>query len=147
MSDTQDNDRKTGGSRSSGPSTLTLKRPTVEQSKVKQNFAHGRTKTVVVETRRKRMGDEKPASEAPRAASKKLSYKQKFALESLPKKMEEAAGRIAELEKRLADPALFSKDPNGFAKTAAALEKERGALTAMEEEWLELEMLREEIEG
>ena len=35
----------------------------------------------------------------------------------------------------------------GFGKTATALEKERFDLVAMEEEWLELEMLREEIEG
>jgi translation initiation factor IF-2 len=38
---------------------LTLRRTSVEQSKVKQSFAHGRTKTVVVETKRKRLGDDK----------------------------------------------------------------------------------------
>ncbi|MBI2719987.1 MAG: translation initiation factor IF-2 [Rhizobiales bacterium] len=65
MSDTNDNDRKSEAQRGGG--TLTLKRPSVEQSKVKQSFAHGRTKTVVVETRRKRMGDDKPA--APEAKS------------------------------------------------------------------------------
>ena len=32
---------------------LTLKRPGVEQSTVRQNFSHGRTKSVVVETKRK----------------------------------------------------------------------------------------------
>jgi ATP-binding cassette subfamily F protein uup len=89
----------------------------------------------------------KPAAEAPRAPSKKLSYKQKFALESLPKRMEEASARIDALERRLADPALFSRDAAAFAGTAAELEKERSALAAMEEEWLELELLREEIEG
>jgi len=89
----------------------------------------------------------KPATEASRAATRKLSYKQKFALESLPKRVEEATTRAASLEKKLADPALFARDPAAFAKTAAALEAERGALAAMEEEWLELEMLREAIEG
>ena len=59
MSDTSDNDRKPEVQRGG---TLTLKRPTVEQSKVKQSFAHGRSKTVVVETKRKRFGDEKPAT-------------------------------------------------------------------------------------
>jgi ATP-binding cassette subfamily F protein uup len=90
---------------------------------------------------------EKPAAEVSRAAARKLSYKQKFALESLPKKMEDAAGRIAELEQKLHDPAMFTRDPAAFNKTASALEKERASLAAMEEEWLELEMLREEIEG
>jgi translation initiation factor IF-2 len=61
MSDTNDQtDPKTGASRSGG--TLTLKRPVVEQSKVKQSFSHGRTKTVVVETKRKRFGDDRPAA-------------------------------------------------------------------------------------
>ena len=88
-----------------------------------------------------------PREEAPKGPAKKLSYKQKFALESLPKKMEEASAAIARLEGRLADPALFTKDPDTFNKTVATLDKERAALGAMEEEWLELEMLREEIEG
>src|SRR5436309_11211315 len=53
MTDTNDsNDRKLGGAGGQGR-TLSMRRP-VEQSRVKQNFSHGRTKTVVVETRRKR---------------------------------------------------------------------------------------------
>jgi translation initiation factor IF-2 len=58
MSDTTDNKDKTA----KPASTLTLKRPVVEQSRVKQSFSHGRTKTVVVETKRKRFGDDKPAA-------------------------------------------------------------------------------------
>jgi len=92
-----------------------------------------------------------PAKEKPAAASvrpaRKLSYKQKFALESLPRKMEEAAFRIRELEARLSDPALYAQDPAGYGDLAAALEAARAGLSAMEEEWLELEMLREELEG
>jgi translation initiation factor IF-2 len=60
MSDTTDNKDKTGTTKPGG--TLTLKRPAVEQSRVKQSFSHGRTKTVVVETKRKRFGDDKPAA-------------------------------------------------------------------------------------
>ncbi|MDR7034035.1 ABC-F family ATP-binding cassette domain-containing protein [Mesorhizobium sp. BE184] len=83
---------------------------------------------------------------APRAASK-LSFKQKFALESLPKKIEAVNASIARLENNIADPAYYERDPGGFQKTIAALDKERLALAALEEEWLELEMLREELEG
>jgi ABC transport system ATP-binding/permease protein len=90
---------------------------------------------------------DKSAKEVTRSSAKRLSYKQKFALESLPKRMEDASGRIRALEAKLHDPALFARDPDAFGKTAAALEKERAALVGMEEEWLELEMLREEIEG
>ena len=54
---------------------------------------------------------------------------------------------ISELENRIADPAFYERDPVGFQKTIAALDKERETLSALEEEWLELEMLREELEG
>ncbi|MDX3978289.1 ABC-F family ATP-binding cassette domain-containing protein [Shinella sp.] len=77
----------------------------------------------------------------------KLSYKQKFALENLPKEMEKAEKEIAAREAKMADPALFTKDPATFNKLAAEMEKLRASLTKMEEEWLELEMLREELEG
>ncbi len=77
----------------------------------------------------------------------KLSYKQKFALENLPKQMEEAEAKAAKLEERMADPAFFTKDPAGFNKAAEELGKLRESIATWEEEWLELEMLREELEG
>ena len=89
---------------------------------------------------------EKPSPQ-PRQPARKLSYKQKFALETLPGKMEEASAEIGRLEAQLADPALYAREPAAYRKLAAALEAERAKLAAMEEEWLQLEMLREEIEG
>lgn len=77
----------------------------------------------------------------------KLSFKQKFALENLPKEMEKAEKEITAREARMADPNLFTKDPATFNKLAAEMEKLRTDITRMEEEWLELEMLREELEG
>jgi ATP-binding cassette subfamily F protein uup len=87
-----------------------------------------------------------PAGEAGKAKGK-LSYKQKFALENLPKEMAKAEAEIALREKKMADPALFTKDPGTFNRLAAEMEKLRESLVKMEEEWLELEMLREELEG
>jgi len=60
MSDTTD-DKKTGAD--SKP-TLTLKRSGGDKSTVRQNFSHGRSKSVVVETRKRKFTrpDEKPAS-------------------------------------------------------------------------------------
>jgi ATP-binding cassette subfamily F protein uup len=84
---------------------------------------------------------------APKAASKKLSYKQKFALESLPSKMAAVTAAISALEDRIADPKFYERDPKGFSQSIAMLDRERATLAAMEEEWLELEMLREELEG
>jgi translation initiation factor IF-2 len=62
MSDTNDTHDKSASSRTGG--TLTVKRPAVDHARVKQNIGHGRSKTVVVETKRKRFGeDHRPAVE------------------------------------------------------------------------------------
>ncbi|NGO49822.1 ABC-F family ATP-binding cassette domain-containing protein [Allomesorhizobium camelthorni] len=88
------------------------------------------------------------ANAAPaKGPAKKLSFKQKFALENLPKRMAAVSASISALENNIADPAFYERDSKGFQKTIAALDKERATLAAMEEEWLELEMLREELEG
>jgi ATP-binding cassette subfamily F protein uup len=105
------------------------------------------------ERRKTERAAEKPkgqdaAAPAPSAASRgKLSYKQKFALENLPKEMAKAEAEIAKREEKMADPGLFTRDPAAFNRLAAEMESLRGSLTKMEEEWLELEMLREELEG
>jgi ATP-binding cassette subfamily F protein uup len=88
-----------------------------------------------------------PAANEPRASARKLSYKQKFALENLPRQIADTEGKIAALEQKMSDPAFYTKDPDGFSKVAGQLEGLRASLAGMEEEWLELEMLREEIEG
>jgi len=90
--------------------------------------------------------DAAPAAEAPKGKGK-LSFKQKFALENLPKEMAKAEAEIAKREEKMADTNLFSKDPTTFNRLAAEMEKFRDSLVKMEEEWLELEMLREELEG
>ena len=89
---------------------------------------------------------EQPAT-SPQPAKGKLSYKQKYALETLPVEIGKLAEEITKLEAKLADPALFAKDAGQFNKIAGELEDKRSRHAAMEEQWLELEMLREEIEG
>nr|CAD6619898.1 ABC transporter ATP-binding protein [Rhizobium sp. Khangiran2] len=95
---------------------------------------------------RERTETSTPPVEAPKSRGK-LSFKQKFALENLPKDIAKAEAEIAAREKRMADPDLFSKDPAAFTALASELEALRKRLAEMEEEWLELEMLREELEG
>jgi ATP-binding cassette subfamily F protein uup len=87
------------------------------------------------------------ATPEPAKARGKLSFKQQFAIENLPRQMAAKESEIAAFENRMADPQFFRRDPDGFAKAAAALEKARAELAAMEEQWLELEMLREELGG
>ncbi|GAK71367.1 putative ABC transporter ATP-binding protein [Agrobacterium rubi TR3 = NBRC 13261] len=87
------------------------------------------------------------AGSEPAKAKGKLSFKQKFALENLPKEMEKTQAEIAEREQRMADPNLFAKNPTVFNTLANEMSKLREKLETMEEEWLELEMLREELEN
>ena len=53
----------------------------------------------------------------------------------------------ARIRVELEDPKLYTRDPARFAKLSEALAKSERSLAAAEEEWLELELLREEIEG
>jgi ATP-binding cassette subfamily F protein uup len=95
--------------------------------------------------------DAKPLVEAsappPPTPKRKLSFKEKHALETLPKRMEDLEAEIAKLQDKLSAPNLFAKDPETFNKTSAALEKAQTKLAKCEEEWLELEMLKNELEG
>jgi ATP-binding cassette subfamily F protein uup len=79
--------------------------------------------------------------------AKKLSYKQKFALETLPGAIEALGEDVARLEEKLADPLLYSRDAAAFSRLSKELDEKRSERARLEEEWLELEMLREEIEG
>jgi ATP-binding cassette subfamily F protein uup len=90
------------------------------------------------------------AAAAPRAASserRKLTFKDKHALETLPARIDALHGEIRTLRAKLAEDGLYTRDAKGFAATAAKLSAAEAELAASEERWLELEMLREEIEG
>src|SRR5690348_1784273 len=70
MSDIKSSDDKTLSV--STKKTLTLKRPGMEQGTVRQNFSHGRTKSVVVETKKRKFSmpgerAEQPVALKPRA--------------------------------------------------------------------------------
>ncbi|MEW7007981.1 ABC-F family ATP-binding cassette domain-containing protein [Lentilitoribacter sp. EG35] len=91
-------------------------------------------------------GGKSKDSAAPKSKNK-LSYNQKFALETLPNKIAEAEVKASEIEIKMSGADFFTRDPDGFAKAAKELEKIKADMTAWEEEWLELEMLREELES
>jgi ATP-binding cassette subfamily F protein uup len=91
----------------------------------------------------------KKAAAAPERApqKRKLSYNEKYALETLPAKMKALEDRVRELQLRLDDPDLFSRDRKTFDETTMALGKAQDELAAAEEQWLALEIAREEIEN
>ena len=91
-----------------------------------------------------------PKAQPPRESGPskpKLSYKEKYALETLPGKIADLEARVADLKAKLADPKLFDRDAEAFHQHAADLEAAEAALAAAEEEWLTLEMKREELGG
>jgi ATP-binding cassette subfamily F protein uup len=93
---------------------------------------------------------EKPAAApaaSPAAVKQKLSFKQKHALETLPREIARLEAEITVLNKKLADPGLYARDANAFAAASKALDAAQAALSKAEDEWLELESLREAIEG
>ncbi|QRG07473.1 ATP-binding cassette domain-containing protein [Xanthobacter dioxanivorans] len=83
----------------------------------------------------------------PQKDRRKLSFHDQHALKTLPKTMDGLRAKVEKLAAQLADPQLYARDPAGFQKTSAALTEAQGALDAAEEEWLRLEILREELEG
>jgi ATP-binding cassette subfamily F protein uup len=89
---------------------------------------------------------EKSAKPAPKPAAK-LSFKQSRRLDQLPEEIARLESEIARLEGLLADPDLYARDPAKFDKATAALTRRQAALETAEEEWLELEALREAVEG
>ncbi|MCM5556460.1 ABC-F family ATP-binding cassette domain-containing protein [Pleomorphomonas sp. JP5] len=86
-----------------------------------------------------------PAS-APKVRSK-LSFKDKHALETLPGRIDALTEEAKRLHAVLDDSGLYARDPKQFAAATEKLTATETALAAAEEEWLRLEMLREELEG
>ena len=61
----------------------------------------------------------------------------------LPRRIEEIDTAIARGEADLADPALYARDPDRFARLTAALDALRADKDAAEMRWLELAELVE----
>jgi ATP-binding cassette subfamily F protein uup len=87
-----------------------------------------------------------PAPE-PAKIKRKLSFKEKHALETLPARIDALSAEVVRLQGKLADGTLYTKDPKAFTETTAALARAQNDLSAAEEQWLELEMLRQDLEG
>jgi ATP-binding cassette subfamily F protein uup len=91
-----------------------------------------------------------PTAEAARESAaplRKLSFKDRHRLETLPGLLDAMARDIAKLEAALAEPGLYARDRARYEKASAMLSDLQAKRAAGEEEWLGLEMLREELEG
>jgi len=82
-----------------------------------------------------------------RAPPRRMNFNEQRALELLPARIAALETQIAELTTTLADPNLYARDRARFDGIAEALAVARDGLAAAEEQWLRLELLREEIEA
>jgi ATP-binding cassette subfamily F protein uup len=80
------------------------------------------------------------------ALKRRLNFNEKHALETLPKTIAKLQAEIAKQQRHLDDPDLYKKDRKKFDQASDALTKAQKELQEAEDKWLELEVLREEIE-
>ncbi len=100
------------------------------------------------------VGSVKPVRPTPSAEAtpqparpRRMTYNDRRALELLPERITTLTQRVEALNAALADADLYARDAGRFNAITSALAAARGELSAAEEQWLRLEMLREEIEG
>jgi ABC transport system ATP-binding/permease protein len=87
-----------------------------------------------------------------RAASKadvpkrRMTFRDKHALETLPGEIAAMQARAKTLQDTLDDPNFYARDRSGFEEATAALGALQHEIAAAEERWLALEMEREALE-
>jgi ATP-binding cassette subfamily F protein uup len=79
-------------------------------------------------------------------AKRRLSFKEKHALDTLPARIASLEKEIALLQAKLSDSALYARDRRAFDQASTALVRAQEELAEAEHQWLELEILREEIQ-
>ena len=94
----------------------------------------------------KKTGQEKTAQKKTADRPKdRLSYKQTYLLEKLPNEMATLTEQITTAEQHLSDMTFFEQDPDSYQKLAEQTRQNKMMLQEKEEAWLELAMLREEL--
>ncbi len=88
-----------------------------------------------------------PATSEPPPAKRRMSFKDKHALDTLPKTIAALQAESDTLRVRLDDPGFYARDRAAFERTTAALGKLQQDIAEAEEQWLALEILREELAG
>lgn len=87
-----------------------------------------------------------PSSSQKKEAPQTLSYKYKHALQTLPKKIDQMNSSIQTIEQQLHDPNLYMENPENFDRLTQELENKKSTLAQMEEDLLEAEIKKEELE-
>ncbi len=80
---------------------------------------------------------------APSPGKPKLGFKDQHELKTLPERIAKLEAAIGQLKTILEDAGLYARDPARFEKASTLLAQAEADLSAAEDRWLELEMLRE----
>ena len=80
-------------------------------------------------------------------ARRRMTFKDKHALDTLPKTIASLQEGMRKLQAKLDDPKFYARDRSGFEKVSVAMGDLQQRIAAAEEQWLELEILREELTG
>lgn len=86
-----------------------------------------------------------PASQT--SSTRKLSYKQQRLWEILPQEVAEIEKEIAAMEQELSDPELYTRDPGRFDELSFGLVEKQREKEEKENQWLEIQMLKDELEA
>ncbi len=84
---------------------------------------------------------------APQPAKRRMNFKDKHSLETLPKTIATLQMEASALQTKLNDPQFYQRDRAAFEKVTVALGDLQQKIAAAEEQWLQLEILREELAG
>ena len=79
--------------------------------------------------------------------TQKLSYKEQYMLENLPKEIEKLATENKAIEVALGNANLYTDDPQKFDELTTKLADNKEKLEEMENQWLEVQMKADELEN
>ena len=86
------------------------------------------------------------AESSPAVQAKKLSYKDQRDLDRLPDEIERLSAEVAFDEEKLANPDLYTRAPEQFAKLTERIARNRAEIEAAEVRWLEVAEMAEALE-
>ena len=96
------------------------------------------------ENKKSGLPKEEPAKTTTKKSGK-LSYNQQRLLEVLPEQISQMEKEICQTEEALSDSSLYTENPQRFDELTQKLEQLKAELEKAENQWLEIEMLRESI--
>jgi ATP-binding cassette subfamily F protein uup len=79
-------------------------------------------------------------------AKKRMTFKDKHALETLPQQIAQMQQKVKALAAKLDDPQLYERDRAAFEAASAEIGQLHSEIEAAEERWLALELEREELD-